>query len=68
MDDNGDAEGNYTLLSIDTTKPPGLYPLAVLHKLSPVSNYLLVIYLISDNLFVHGQNTNKQQILGTMGG
>ncbi|XP_047528315.1 guanylate cyclase 32E isoform X1 [Vanessa atalanta] len=35
MDDNGDAEGNYTLLSIDPTRSPGLYPLAVLHKTAP---------------------------------
>lgn len=36
MDEHGDAEGNYTLLSIDPARPPGLYPLAVLHKSSPV--------------------------------
>ncbi|XP_061383462.1 guanylate cyclase 32E isoform X2 [Danaus plexippus] len=35
MDENGDAEGNYTLLSIDPSRPPGLYPLAVLHKVAP---------------------------------
>ncbi|XP_050344791.1 speract receptor isoform X2 [Nymphalis io] len=35
MDENGDAEGNYTLLSIDPTRSPGLYPLAVLHKTAP---------------------------------
>ncbi|XP_072943513.1 guanylate cyclase 32E isoform X2 [Epargyreus clarus] len=35
MDDNGDAEGNYTLLSVDPTRPPGLYPLGVLHKSTP---------------------------------
>ncbi|XP_030024263.1 speract receptor isoform X1 [Manduca sexta] len=40
MDENGDAEGNYTLLSIDATKPPGLYPLAVLHKSSPEVRFL----------------------------
>lgn len=36
MDDSGDAEGNYTLLSMDPDRPPGLYPLAVLHKSAPV--------------------------------
>ncbi|XP_041976908.1 guanylate cyclase 32E [Aricia agestis] len=35
MDENGDAEGNYTLLSVDPTRPDGLYPLAVLHKTVP---------------------------------
>ncbi|KAI8435121.1 hypothetical protein MSG28_003502 [Choristoneura fumiferana] len=35
MDDSGDAEGNYTLLSMDPDRPPGLYPLAVLHKSAP---------------------------------
>ncbi|XP_059054406.1 guanylate cyclase 32E [Achroia grisella] len=35
MDESGDAEGNYTLLSFDPTKPPGLYPVAVLHKSAP---------------------------------
>ncbi|CAH0720734.1 unnamed protein product, partial [Brenthis ino] len=35
MDENGDAEGNYTLLSMDPTRSPGLYPLAVLHKTAP---------------------------------
>ncbi|XP_038215184.1 speract receptor [Zerene cesonia] len=35
MDENGDAEGNYTLLSVDPTRPPGLYPLGVFHKLAP---------------------------------
>lgn len=37
MDENGDAEGNYTLLSVDPTRSPGLYPLAVLHKTAPVT-------------------------------
>lgn len=36
MDENGDAEGNYTLLSLDSTLSPGLYPLAVMHKTPPV--------------------------------
>lgn len=36
MDENGDAEGNYTLLSMDPERPPGLYPLAVMHKSAPV--------------------------------
>ncbi|XP_060810772.1 guanylate cyclase 32E [Amyelois transitella] len=40
MDENGDAEGNYTLLSIDPTQPPGLYPLAVLHKSAPEVRFL----------------------------
>ncbi|CAH2074151.1 unnamed protein product, partial [Iphiclides podalirius] len=35
MDENGDAEGNYTLLSMDPERPPGLYPLAVMHKSAP---------------------------------
>lgn len=39
MDECGDAEGNYTLLSLDPSKPPGLYPLAVLHRAAPVSVY-----------------------------
>ncbi|KAL4719740.1 hypothetical protein ACJJTC_014044, partial [Scirpophaga incertulas] len=40
MDENGDAEGNYTLLSVDPTRPPGIYPLAVLHKSSPEVRFL----------------------------
>ncbi|XP_053624913.1 receptor-type guanylate cyclase Gyc76C isoform X2 [Plodia interpunctella] len=40
MDENGDAEGNYTLLSMDPSQPPGLYPLAVLHKSSPEVRFL----------------------------
>nr|XP_021189562.2 guanylate cyclase 32E isoform X1 [Helicoverpa armigera] len=40
MDEHGDAEGNYTLLSIDPAKPPGLYPLAVLHKSAPEVRFL----------------------------
>ncbi|KAJ0180454.1 hypothetical protein K1T71_003858 [Dendrolimus kikuchii] len=40
MDDCGDAEGNYTLLSIDPTRPAGLYPLAVLHKSPPEVRFL----------------------------
>ncbi|XP_075969461.1 guanylate cyclase 32E isoform X2 [Anticarsia gemmatalis] len=40
MDEHGDAEGNYTLLSIDPSRPPGLYPLAVLHKTSPEVRFL----------------------------
>lgn len=40
MDENGDAEDNYTLLSIDPSKPPGLYPLAVLHKSYPEVRFL----------------------------
>ncbi|XP_063821635.1 speract receptor isoform X1 [Ostrinia nubilalis] len=40
MDENGDAEGNYTLLSIDPSRPPGLYPLAVLHKSHPEVRFL----------------------------
>lgn len=39
MDEQGDAEGNYTLLSIDPSRPPGLYPLAVLHKSAPVRTF-----------------------------
>ncbi|XP_026329869.1 guanylate cyclase 32E isoform X2 [Hyposmocoma kahamanoa] len=40
MDENGDAQGNYTLLSIDPSRPPGLYPLAVLHKSAPEVRFL----------------------------
>ncbi|CAH2232762.1 jg15507 [Pararge aegeria aegeria] len=40
MDENGDAEGNYTLLSVDTTRPSGLYPLAVLHKTAPEIRFI----------------------------
>ncbi|XP_045785258.1 guanylate cyclase 32E isoform X2 [Maniola jurtina] len=40
MDENGDAEGNYTLLSVDATRPPGLYPLAVLHKTAPELRFI----------------------------
>lgn len=44
MDECGDAEGNYTVLSLDSSKPPGLYPLAVLHKHAPVSVYIALYY------------------------
>ncbi|CAH0406557.1 unnamed protein product [Chilo suppressalis] len=40
MDENGDAEGNYTLLSIDPARKPGLYPVAVLHKSTPEVRFL----------------------------
>ncbi|XP_049867023.1 guanylate cyclase 32E isoform X1 [Pectinophora gossypiella] len=40
MDECGDAEGNYTLLSMDPSRPPGLYPLAVLHKSAPEVRFL----------------------------
>ncbi|KAG7307262.1 hypothetical protein JYU34_007422, partial [Plutella xylostella] len=40
MDECGDAEGNYTVLSLDGSKPPGLYPLAVLHKHAPEVGFL----------------------------
>lgn len=52
MDENGDAEGNYTLLSMDPERPPGLYPLAVMHKSAPVmfSNVYLK-YLLSFTRF-----------------
>ncbi|XP_063359616.1 speract receptor [Cydia amplana] len=40
MDESGDAEGNYTLLSVDPLEPPGLYPLAVLHKSAPEVRFL----------------------------
>ena len=47
MDEQGDAEGNYTLLSIDPSRPPGLYPLAVLHKSAPVMT--LYVYITNHN-------------------
>ncbi|XP_013145925.1 PREDICTED: guanylate cyclase 32E, partial [Papilio polytes] len=40
MDENGDAEGNYTLLSMDPDRPPGLYPLAVMHKNAPELRFM----------------------------
>ncbi|XP_045542882.1 guanylate cyclase 32E [Papilio machaon] len=40
MDENGDAEGNYTLLSMDPDRPPGLYPIAVMHKNAPELRFM----------------------------
>ncbi|GBP91724.1 Guanylate cyclase 32E, partial [Eumeta japonica] len=40
MDEFGDAEGNYTLLGTDPSRPPGLYPLAVLHRDPPAVRFM----------------------------
>lgn len=44
MNENGDAGGNYTLLAMDNSKEPGLYPLAVLHE-SPMVTCTYFLYL-----------------------